>query len=325
MSKAHRTPILRRKRFSRGVPAAGLLLGLLLIAACGEGAPGSGEVQTLPAGRVALDAESAEVARNIQENMKAFMITNKVPSSAKVELKWVKKSPYEGMYEASFTIDVGGNKGRRSFFFDREARHFVFGPVYTVGEIKRMRVETRNMVLLDRAAKGPEGAPVVIAEYSDFQCPFCGAASQTVKALLKKYKDDIRLVFKHMPLGELHPWAYDAAVTAECAASQEPDAFWYFHDYYFNPVHRLTADNFRDKTRAFAKTIDLDVEKLSACVEKKEPKARIDYDLNEAFNYGFSSTPTFVINGVVVVGNQSISVFEEIIQEELKKAGKLGG
>ena len=325
MPKVRRTPIFRRKCFARGAPAAALLLGLFMTGACGEGAPGSGDVQTLPAGRVALDAESSEVARNIQANMKEFLVTNKVPNSAKVELKWVKKSPYEGMYEASFSIDLGGNVGRRSFFFDREARHFVFGPVYTVGEIRRSRVETRNMVLLDRAAKGPEGAPVVIAEYSDFQCPFCGAASQTVKALLNKYKDDIRLVFKHMPLAELHPWAYDASVTAECAASQDPEAFWYFHDYYFDPVHRLTADNFREKTQAFAKTIHLDVEKLSACVEKNEPKARIDYDLNEALNYGFSSTPTFVINGVVVIGNQSFSVFEEIVQEELKKAGKLGG
>ncbi len=319
MPKVCRTPIFRPKRFPLGVPAAALLLvGLLLIGACGEG-------QTLPAGRVALDPESAEVARNIQANLKEFLITNKVPNTAKVELKWVKKSPYEGLYEASFTIERGGTVGRRSFFFDRPAKHFVFGPVYTVGEIKRRRVEMRNMALLDRAAKGPEGAPVVIAEYSDFECPFCGAASRTINGLLRKYKDDLRLVFKHMPLAELHPWSYDAALTAECAASQEPETFWYFHDYYFDPVHRLTADNFKDKTLAFGKTIGLDVEKLSACVEKKEPKAKIDYDLGEAMNYGFSSTPTFVINGVVVVGNQEFSVFEEIIQEELRKGGKLGG
>lgn len=325
MSKARWVALSERAGMSRGVPAAALLLGVLLLWGCGEGAPGAGDVQTPPAGRVALDAESAEVAKKIQANMKDFLITNKVPSAAVVTLKWVKKSPYAGMYEASFTIDVGGKKGRRSFYFDREAEHFVMGPVYTVGEVLRPRIETRNMILADRAARGPMDAPVVIAEYSDFQCPFCGAASRTLRAILDKYKDDVRLVFKHMPLSELHPWAYDAALTAECAASQSPDSFWYFHDYFFDPANRLTGDNFKSKSLAYAESIELDKAKLSACVEKQEPKARIDYDLNEAINFGFSSTPTFVINGVVVIGNQPLSVFEEIIQEELEKAGKLKG
>ncbi|MDP3939901.1 MAG: thioredoxin domain-containing protein [Deltaproteobacteria bacterium] len=306
--------------------AAALLLGLLMaVWGCGEGSGEKGEIQTPPPGRVALDAESQEVAEKIQANMQDFIITNKVPSTAKVTLEWVKKAPYTGMFEANFVIEVGGVQGRRSFFFDAEAKHFVMGPVYTVGEVFRARVETRNMVLLDRPAKGPEAAPIVIAEYSDFQCPFCGAASRTVNAIMKKYDGKVRLVFKHMPLSELHAWAYDAAITSECAAAQKPEAFWYFHDYFFDPSKRLDEDNFKDKTESFAKTLDLDIGKLNACVESQEPKARIDYDLNEAINYGFTSTPTFVINGVVVIGNQPLPVLEEIIQEELKKAGQLAG
>jgi len=324
MPKPRRVAISGRPRRSlRGLAA--LLLGVLVVWGCGEGSGEKGEIQTPPAGRVALDAESQKVAENIQANMEEFLITNKVPSGAKVTLKWVKKAPYEGMYEANFVIELGGTQGRRSFFFDRQAKHFVMGPVYTVGEVFRPRVETRNMVLLDRAAKGPETAPIVIAEYSDFQCPFCSAASRTMKAVLEKYDGKVRLVFKHMPLSELHAWAYNAAVTAECAAAQQPEAFWYFHDFFFDPTKRLDEDNFNEKATAFAKSINLDLGKLKACVDNQEPKARIDYDLNEAINYGFTSTPTFVVNGIVVIGNQPLPVFEEIIQEELRKAGQLKG
>ena len=304
---------------------AAVLAAILAVAGCGKGAEKDTALQTPPAGQVALDADSQDVAKKIQKNMKDFLITNKVPSGAKVKLEWVKKSPSEGMYEASFAIDIGGRQGRRSYFFDREVKHFVTGPMFTLGEIFRPTVEIANMVLVDRASKGPESAPVVIAEYSDFQCPYCGAASSTIEGIVKKYGDQVRLVFKHMPLTELHPWAYDAALTAECAAAQKPEMFWYFHDYFYDPTKRLTKENLKEKTSNFAKTINLDVKRLNECVEKKEPKARIDYDLTEASNYGFTATPTFVVNGVVLVGNQPMSVFEEVIQEQLQKAGKRRG
>jgi protein-disulfide isomerase len=301
----------------------------MAIVGCGKGSEKSSvkgiRSQTPTAGQPAVDADSQDVAKKIQENMKDFLITNKVPSNAKVTLEWVKKSPYEGMYEASFAIELGGRHGRRSYFFDREAKHFVMGPVYTVGEILRQRIDMRNMTLVDRPAKGPESAPVVIVEYSDLACPYCSAAASTVAAILKKYGNKVRLVFKNMPLTQLHPWAYDAALTAECAAAQKPDTFWYFHDYFYDATHQVTKGNFKAKTDAFAKAIGLDVKKLNDCVQKKEFKARIDYDLNEASNYGFTATPTFVINGVVLVGNQPMSVFEEVIQEQLQKAAKAKG
>ncbi len=301
------------------------LVALPGAAGCGKESGTETQTQTPPPEKIALDPDSQDVAKKIQANMKDFLITNKVPSTAKVKLDYVKKSRVEGMYEASFTINLGGREGRRSFLFDRQAKHFVSGPAYTVGEVLRARIETRNMVLIDRAAKGPETAAVVIAEYSDFQCPYCGAAKGTMNAILKKYGDQVRLVYKHMPLSDMHPWAYDASLTAECAAAQKREAFWYFHDYFFDPSKRITRENFKQKTRGFAKTINLDVNKLMACVDAKEPAARIDYDLREATNYGFTMTPTFVVNGIVIAGNQPLSVFEEVIQEELQKAGKAKG
>jgi len=307
-----------------GIAVAALVL-ILVASACGPGSDRGPGSETPPPGKVALDADSQAVAKNIQTNMKDFLITNKVPAGTKVTLNWVKAAPLEGLYEANFEIDMcGGQKGRRSMYFDKKANHFTLGPVYTMGEILRPRVETRNMVLLDRASKGPESAPISIVEYTDFQCAYCAAAAGTLQVLLKKY-NQVRLVVKHMPLDQMHPWAYDAAVTAECAAAQKPEAFWYFYDYFFDPSRRLTKENIGQKTQGFAKSIGLEPDRLKSCVEKKEPKARIDSDLREATDYGFTATPTFVINGVVIVGNQPLSVFEEIIQEQLQKAGKTKG
>ncbi len=300
-----------------------LPVALTGVTGCGGESGTDGKAQTPPPGKIALDPDSQAVAKQIHSSMKDFLITNKVPSTAKVQLNYVKKSIVEGIYEASFTIDMAGRQGKRVFYFDRDAKHFLLGPVYTVGEVLRPRIDTRNMVLIDRAAKGPETAGVVIAEYSDFQCPYCGAAANTVNAILRKYGDQVRLVYKHMPLSDMHPWAYDASLTAECAAAQKPEAFWYFHDYFYDPSRRLTPENFKEKTGSFAKTINLDAKQLQSCVESKQPAARIDYDLQEASNYGFTATPTFVVNGIVIVGNQPLSVFEEVVQEELQKAGKV--
>jgi len=316
----------RRGPLGVGIAVAALVM-ILVASACGRGSDRGPGSETPPPGKVALDAESQAVAKNIQANMKDFLITNKVPAGAKVTLNWVRATPMEGLYEANFGIAMGSNQGRRSIYFDQKAKHFVLGPVYTVGQILRSRIETKNMVLLDRASKGPESAPIVIVEYTDFECPYCAAAAGTLRALLKKYNNQVRLVVKHMPLDQMHPWAYDAAVTAECAAAQKPEAFWYFYDYFFDPTRRLTKENIGEKTQGFAKSIGLDVDRLKSCVEKKEPKTRIDSDLKEATDYGFTATPTFVINGVVVVGNHPLSVFEEVIQEQLLllKAGEAKG
>ncbi len=300
---------------SLGILAAGALLFIL---ACDKP---SEETTTIvpPPGRLALDAESREVAKKIQANMRDFLITNKVPAAAEVSLRWVKKAPAEGLYEANFAIKLGETDGSKSYYFDRNAEHFIMGPIYTVGEIFRSRVDVDNMILFNRAAKGPEDAPITIVEYSDFQCPYCGVASPTIKKILKKYDGKIRFVFKHRPMSEIHDWAYDAAIASECARAQKPDTFWYFHDFFYDPSYKLTRDNFDAKTDAFAEKVFLDVDQFKECMKNETPKPLIAQDLEEVAGYGMTSTPTFVINGVVVVGNQPTSVFEEIIQEELLK------
>jgi protein-disulfide isomerase len=311
--------LLRAASSLGGLLLIGLFVSLFSVAGCGQGSREEPTEYPVPRGVMALDEESEEVADNIQSNMKSFLVTNKVPAGATVTLLWVRKTRYEGMYEANFSIRVGRREGRRSFYFDKEAKHFVTGPVYTVGEIHRARIDPRQMSLLGRPSRGHEDATVTIVEYSDFQCPYCALAAPGIKGFLKRNKGKVRLVFKHLPLTQLHDWAFDAAVISECAGLQDPDAFWLFHDYLYDSRAELKKENLNAKSRKFAEVINLDREKFDLCVANEEPKARIDQDLSEASSYGFTATPTFVIEDVVLVGNQPISVLEEVVQELLQK------
>lgn len=78
--------------------------------------------------------------------------------------------------------------------------------------------------------KGPEDAAITILEYADFQCPYCSVASQNLKALLEKYPDDVRVVYRHFPLASIHDKAIPAAQAAESAGLQDKAAFWEMHD-----------------------------------------------------------------------------------------------
>lgn len=82
--------------------------------------------------------------------------------------------------------------------------------------------------------KGPEDAPITFIEYADFQCPYCSLASQNFRALLEKYPDDVRVVYRHFPLASIHDKAIPAAQAAEAAGLQGEDAFWDMHDYLYD-------------------------------------------------------------------------------------------
>ncbi len=91
--------------------------------------------------------------------------------------------------------------------------------------------EPREIVLGDAPVKGPANAPVTIVEYSDFECPFCQRAFPTVKQVMETYPNEVKVVYKHLPLTNLHPNAHAAAVASVCA--QKQGKFWEYHDVLF--------------------------------------------------------------------------------------------
>jgi protein-disulfide isomerase len=161
--------------------------------------------------------------------------------------------------------------------------------------------------------KGPERSAVTIAEFAEFQCPFCVGASTTLKQLESRYEGKIRFAWKHLPLTSIHVYAMDASIAAEAAKRQ--GKFWEYHDKLFANQQNLGSDML---TR-YAQDVGLDVDRFERDRSDPELKKRIEADMKEAAALAVSSTPTFFINGRPVVGAMPFETFASIIEEELNK------
>jgi Na+/H+ antiporter NhaA len=139
--------------------------------------------------------------------------------------------------------------------------------------------------------RGPEGdVPVTVVEYGDFECPYCGQAEPVIRELLRDF-GDVRYVWRHLPLNDVHPGAQLAAEAAEAAADQ--GAFWPMHDLL---LARQDALGPRDLVR-YAEALGLDVERFTDALRTHAGAARIAEDVDGADLSGVSGTPTFFVNG----------------------------
>ncbi|MBS3128387.1 DsbA family protein [Candidatus Woesearchaeota archaeon] len=139
-------------------------------------------------------------------------------------------------------------------------------------------------------------APVLLEEFSDFQCPYCKAAVPLLQELNQKYGDTLNIVYKHAPFLESHPQAGDAAEASECARQQEK--FWAYHDLLFSHQDQLDLGSLKN----YAAQLNLDTERFNTCLTQHEQAHVIERDLNEALERGIQGTPTFFINGIKVNG-----------------------
>ena len=164
-------------------------------------------------------------------------------------------------------------------------------------------------------SKGPADAPVVIVEFSDFECPYCGRATATLDALLDRYPDRIRFVYKDFPLAN-HPNAFKAAEAGHCAHDQ--GKFWEFHDRLFAEQQALDVDSLK----TYADDLGLDAAEFSACLDDGRHAPSVDRELAAGRGYGATSTPTLFINGRPVFGALPLDVFDRIVREELDAAAR---
>ena len=138
--------------------------------------------------------------------------------------------------------------------------------------------------------RGPMDAPVTVVEYGDFECPYCGQAESVVRELLADF-GDVRYVWRHLPLTDVHPHAQLAAEAAEAAGLQ--GAFWEMRDLLFDHQDALQV---KDLLR-HAEELGLDVERLQEALRGRKGAARVERDVESADLSGVSGTPTFFVNG----------------------------
>ena len=160
---------------------------------------------------------------------------------------------------------------------------------------------------------GAPGAKVVLVEYGDYQCPYCGAAYPVVKRIQKELGRNLGFVFRNFPITNAHPFAEWAAETAEAAGAQ--GTFWPMHDSLFEHQSRLGDE------AAFAKEearLGLDVSRLGQEVAHRAYASRIEGDFMSGVRSGVNGTPTFFIDGVRYDGPAEF----EALLSELRRAAK---
>ena len=140
-------------------------------------------------------------------------------------------------------------------------------------------------------AQGPADAPVTLVEYGDYECPYCGQAEVVIRELLASFGDDLRYVWRHLPLNDVHANAQMAAEAAEAAAAQ--GAFWPMHDTLLVHQDELAAPDLR----RHATELGLDVERFWDELRRRKYAERVAEDVGSADASGVAGTPSFFING----------------------------
>ena len=165
--------------------------------------------------------------------------------------------------------------------------------------------------------RGPDDAPVTLVEYGDFECPYCGQAENVIRELLASHGDDIRYVWRHLPLNDVHPRAQLASEAAEAAAAQ--GKFWEMYDTLLAHQGELTP---RDLA-AFAAEVGLDVDRFRDELRRREYAGRVSEDVASADESGVSGTPTFFINGRRHYGVYDIDTLTEAVGAAKRRARQL--
>lgn len=171
----------------------------------------------------------------------------------------------------------------------------------------------RVAVKVDGAyAQGSKDAPITLVEFTDFQCPFCSKAVATVKEVMRQYPGKVRWVFRDFPIASLHPNAPKAAEAARCAGEQ--GKFWEYHDLLFDSQNQTTTADFK----RFAEQLKLDPKGFGQCLDTGKHQAAVDADVQDGARLGITGTPTFFINGRILVGAQPLENFKKVIEAELR-------
>jgi Na+/H+ antiporter NhaA len=165
--------------------------------------------------------------------------------------------------------------------------------------------------------RGPDDALVTIVEYGDFECPYCGLAEPAIRELLSTFGDELRYVWRHLPLNDVHTTAQLAAETSEAAAAQ--GSFWEMYDLLLAHTEVFTSDDID----GFGRSLGLDVERMWEELRRREYAPRIALDVASADASGVSGTPTFFVNRRRHQGAYDVETLSDAVRAARRRASVL--
>jgi protein-disulfide isomerase len=260
-------------------------------------------------------AEQEKLAANIRKSLS-------VPPQFLLKVQNFSPSPVPGLMQGTLELSLGTTPVRReNLYVSPDGRYYLVGNLFDAQV--DMDAVRRDALRPDESPSiGGKNAAVTVVEFSDYQCESCKYAHDALvkEKFFESYGDKVRFVPKNFPISRVHKWSQQASVAAMCAYREKPEAFWVFHDGIFLKQNEIVPENLRAKMLELAKQAGLNAKTFSSCYDQQSSLAKVNADLAEGQALGVMSTPTFVVNGRVLVGFRGSQELRQLIDEFLAKS-----
>jgi protein-disulfide isomerase len=235
--------------------------------------------------------------------------------------------PMPGFYSVKIRGSQGEARQEETFYVSTDGKTIVRGSFFDIDK-NPFKEDLARLTTEYQPSIGTPGAPVVLVEFSDFECPYCRQQAKMLhEELLKAYPKEVRLYYLDFPLESLHPWAKSAAMAGRCIFHQNASAFWDYHDWIFDNQDQIMQENLKDKILEFAKGKGVDGPQLSKCMETGATEQEVNKTRTEGKDLDINSTPTLFVNGRRMVGSIQWSDLKRVIDYEIdyQKTAKNAG
>lgn len=238
------------------------------------------------------------------------------PEDIKIAIGDPQPSPIPGFQQVTVHASKDQASQDEIFYIARNGRQILQASLYDIAE-NPYRDNLAKLKPAGDPSLGTPGAPVVLVEFSDFQCHFCQEESKIIREnLLTEYPTQVHFYFVDFPLSAIHPWARAAAVAGRCVFRQDPEAFWKYHDWIFASQEKIQPD-VTTQVMDWAKENGLDSGKLAACMDDNATQGEIDASLAMGKSLNVAATPTIFINGRPMAGATPWPELKRVIDFEI--------
>lgn len=239
-----------------------------------------------------------------------------------VKLSEPAPSSVPGLYELRVTGSFQQASQEELFYVTADGSHLLRGSLFRTDRAP-YAAEQAKLRTEGHPATGAKDARLQLVVFSDFQCGFCREEARSLRENLPKaFAGQYRLVFRDLPLEQIHPWAKAAAIAGRCAFRQGDELFWKYHDWVFEKQQEFKPDNFRPKALEWAKNSGADEAAFSACLDSPQAAAEVASSIAEARALRIQSTPTLFVNGRALSGSIPWPQLKAILDLELEFAKK---
>jgi len=240
------------------------------------------------------------------------------PAPIEITIGDPQPGPMPGFYEVEIRGSQGNASQEETFYVSKDGQKIVRGSFFDIAQ-NPFKSDLDKLKTEYQPSFGTPGAPVVLVEFSDFECPFCREEAKMLRQnLLTAYPKEVRMYYMNFPLESLHPWAKTAAIMGRCIFHQNATAFWDYHDWIFEHQEEITPENLKDKVLEFAKGKGIDTAQLSKCIDSRATEEEVDKTKEEGKALEVSSTPTLFVNGRRMVGTVQWADLKRVIDYEIE-------